>query len=146
MEDAVAQWVEGNADRAQSRQRAQADAAKLVATFVAGVAATLVGTQLQVPGDPGYDKWSAILLAVSVGLAVVVILLDRLSESDHLQVLEDARVKGWDDEQVMKELRFNAVVASRDNEKVLREVRVALFAQFVCAAASGAVAALGLLG
>jgi hypothetical protein len=40
----VAQWVQDQSDRALARQRATADNAKLVATFIAATAGTLVAT------------------------------------------------------------------------------------------------------
>ena len=145
MHDSIAAWVEANADRVQARQKAQADAAKLIATFIVAVAASLVAAQLQEKTSAVFDRWSVILLAVSTVLAVMVVLLDRLSEADHLEILEEARLLGWDNETLLGELRLNSVAAARDNEKVLREVRIALLVQFVCAIAGGAVAVAGLL-
>lgn len=59
------EWLEVQADRALARQRAQADTAKLLATFAAGVAGALVATALQVGAPEGLDWASAWLLLMT---------------------------------------------------------------------------------
>jgi uncharacterized membrane protein len=148
MSESVTNWLEGDADRAMSRQRAQADSAKLVATFVIGVAASVVASALQMnrTGAESYNKWASILLALSAILTVFVIILDRISEADHKSLLEEAHVKKWSEAELLEELRTLTITASRDNQKVLREVQLALLLQFVVASVCGITAAIGMLG
>jgi hypothetical protein len=128
-----------------NRQRAQADAAKLIATFVDGVAAAVVAAALQV-GLPRTDlQWAAGLLGGGIILTVAVIVLDRISEADYKSILAETQIRGWSEERLLSELRLNNIAASGDNQKVLREVWIALLVQFTVATSSGIVAAIGML-
>jgi uncharacterized membrane-anchored protein len=148
MSNSVVDWLEANADRAMSRQRSQADAAKLVATFVVGVAASTVASALQMnrSGSGTYNRWSSALLALSVILTVAVVVLDRISEADHKSILEEAQVRGWSEAKLLEELQVATITASQDNRKVVREIWCALLVQFICASLCGLFATLGMLG
>jgi hypothetical protein len=145
MSQAVERWLEADADRAMSRQRAQADAAKLVATFLVGVVATLVAAMLQLGSPDAYSRWSSGLLAASILLTVVVFGLDRISEADHHGILEQAQVLHWDEQMLLSKLRLNLIAAAKDNQKVLHEVWVGLLIQFISVISCGTVAVLGML-
>lgn len=147
MSQSVADWLEADADRAMSRQRAQADAAKLVATFVVGVTASVVASALQMnrSGSATYNKWASVLLALSVFLTALVVLMDRISEADYKSLLGEARIQDWTDSELLKELQVLTITASRDNQKVLREIWFALLTQFLAASACGTIAVLSML-
>ena len=85
-EEAVKAWKQARADQAYTRQRAQADNAKLIATFVAAIVATLVATGLQV----GSPSWLDVL--ATLGLTIVVILTWCVIQNDRLQEVDEARV------------------------------------------------------
>ena len=56
----ISEWLEGQAGRRFEQQRATIDNSKLMATFIAAVAATLVATTLQV-GKAGWLDFLASL-------------------------------------------------------------------------------------
>ena len=145
MAHTIEEWLEADADRAMSRQRAQADAAKLVATFVVGIVATLVATSFQVGSPLSDNRWEAVLLAASVILTAMVVFLDRISEADRNAILAEAQVRHWDKQELLTELRMNLIAASKDNQKVLREVRICLFIQFLVAISCGLTAVIAML-
>jgi hypothetical protein len=138
-------WLENHADRTFARQRAQVDTAKLLATFAAGIAATLVATALQV-GDPEQlDRISAWLLAVTFLAAIMVIMLDRIAEANQSQTLELSALGKWDDERLLFELRRATLKAVFSNHEVVRSVKIALAVQLVFSTATGVAAATSLL-
>lgn len=145
MAQTPAEWLEGQADRAFARQRAQVDTAKLLATFAAGVAATLVATALQVGEPRKLDAIASWLLAASVMAVVCIILLDRIAEADHSKIFELSHVNQWDRERVLAELRAATVKAMYGNAEVVNTVRWALVFQVALSAATGAVASVSLL-
>lgn len=77
-------------------------------------------------------------------MATIVILLDRISEVDHRAVIDEGLSKGWQEDLLVDELQVQAIASSRDNQKIVYEVRSAVVIQLVIAAASGIVATIGL--
>ncbi|GAA1428449.1 hypothetical protein GCM10009616_08080 [Microlunatus lacustris] len=78
----VEEWLEEQADRRTALQRAQVETAKLMATFIAAVAATFVATALQV-GPPGIgDVLGAVAFAGTVVFTWRVVSADRLTIAD----------------------------------------------------------------
>ncbi|GAA0452565.1 hypothetical protein Ade02nite_00530 [Paractinoplanes deccanensis] len=139
------EWLEVQADRALARQRAQADTAKLLATFAAGVAGALVATALQVGAPEGLDWASAWLLLMTFVGVLAVIAVDRVAEADHDKVLSLRVVRGWSQEDLLAELRVAELKAVYSNDEVVRAVRGALALQLLLALATGVVAAASLL-
>lgn len=145
MSQSSADWLEGQADRSLARQRAQIDTAKLLATFVAGIAAALVATALQVGVPTILDTVSVYLLFASVIATIGVVVVDRLVEPNHLLVLEKAVVNGWSDEKQLQELRVAAQAAVFANEGVVRIVRWMLAIQVLLSALTGFLSVMSLL-
>jgi hypothetical protein len=139
------EWLDSQTDRTSSRQRAQVDTSKLVATFSAGIVATIVATALQV-GDPtAWDRVAAGLLALSFAVALAVILLDRLTVADQAAILQSAQIRGWSEAQIINELRVASLTASLANEAVVRSVRLAVAVQVTVSLCCGASAIISLL-
>ncbi|WBQ04443.1 hypothetical protein [Kribbella sp. CA-293567] len=141
----VAEWLENHADRLAERARWRADVAKLVVTFTSGVAATIVGTALQVDPTNGTDRVATCLLGAAVVFALAVLVLDRLREPDHAAVLTESKIHGWDDAKLIAELRVEVVATAQFNRRWLEVVRVALLVQVSTAIAAGTLAAISLL-
>jgi hypothetical protein len=144
----VAQWMQDQSDRALTRQRATADNAKLVATFIAAVAATLVATALQV-GESArkLDIASVVALAFGVIVTLAVIGADTICEADHQAILS-ASVSGgqrWTDEHLLRELRSQSVAAAEGNEAVVRRIRLWLALQVLLALIAGGLAVASLV-
>lgn len=138
--------MEAQAERVAARQRARADVSKLLATFAAGVSGGLVASALQTGQSPStWDYVSAYGLAVTVVLTALVVLLDRLTEPDHSQVLSQAVLGGWDDARRLFELRKAALAANHANEGVLSAIRVAMWLQLVAAVFTGFAGAYSML-
>jgi hypothetical protein len=139
------EWLDGHADRTFARQRAQVDTGKLVATFSSAVVATVVATALQVGSPSGWDKVAVALLALSFGAALIVILLDRLTEANESAIVQVARIQSWPDARLLQELRIGTLTAGIANEGVVRSVRVAVVAQVTTSLFGGAAAIVSLL-
>ncbi|WP_328321872.1 hypothetical protein OHA70_25555 [Kribbella sp. NBC_00382] len=140
----VAEWLENHADRLSARQRARADIAKLIATFMAGVAATLVGTALQVSPTNTIDRVATWFLGAAVVLALAVLLLDRTKEADHAALIIEAKLQGWNDAKLMAELRHEVISAADYNLRWLPVIRGALALQVSASVAAGVLAAVSL--
>jgi hypothetical protein len=79
----VRAWMDQNFDQKVSRQRSQADTAKLITTFALAFAATLLGTALQVPNtSPALDLTATVLLGAAFIVTLIVIWLDNVVEPD----------------------------------------------------------------
>jgi uncharacterized membrane protein YhfC len=142
------EWLEQNADRLLAGQKAEADTAKLLATFTAGVAATLVATALQV-GTPANsaDRWAVSLLALSIAAALFVVFSDRVQSPDHSKVLQNRALSKpeWTDEQTLNELRKEQLATVGFNRWVLLVIRLMLAIQVLLAVTAGAFASASLL-
>jgi len=141
----VSEWLEGHADRVAANQRAQAETVKLLATFSAVFAATIVATGLQVGPPTRLDLVAAILLLISVAATVAVVLLDRITDVNPGSVLQEATVAGWDDTELVRELRLWRLAAVENNAQVITLLRRALAIQILLSVASATVAAVSLL-
>ncbi|MBQ1010830.1 hypothetical protein KBX53_07690 [Micromonospora sp. M51] len=145
MAQTSAEWLEGQADRASARQRAQVDTAKLLATFAAGVAATLVATALQVGTPEKLDEIATWSLGACFFAVIWIILLDRIAVADHTRILELSHLHNWDDQRLMTELRTATIKAAHSNSEVVNCVRMALALQVALSATTGTIAVLSLL-
>ncbi|SNY65337.1 hypothetical protein SAMN05421748_12829 [Paractinoplanes atraurantiacus] len=145
MAQTAEEWLEGQADRALARQRAQVDTAKLLATFAAGIAGALVATALQVGVPEGLDWAAAWLLLVTFAGVLGVIAVDRVAEADHDKVLGLQVLRGWSQEDLLVELRVAELKAVYSNDEVVRLVRSVLAVELLLALATGIVAATSLL-
>ena len=146
MSTTVTEWIEGHSDRVLARQRAQADAAKLLATFSTGVAAALVATGLQVGQPSDWDRRATWILLASGLLAIVVALLDRMKEADLELTLAESQIQGWTEDELVRELRLATLQATYGNAVLLRWVRTALVVQICVSLLDGIAAAQSLLG
>lgn len=146
MPPAVDEWLEAHADQVSVRQRSEADALKLVATFVAGIAAAMTAAALQLDLSRLTAHWAGWLLAGAVLLTLLVFALDRVTEVDVDSVLREASLKGWNQGDILNELRTQTMLSSSENQRVLAEVKLALYAQLTTSIACGAVAAIGMVG
>jgi hypothetical protein len=138
-------WIDVQADRLFAHQRAGVDTAKLVATFAAAVAASLVASALEVGPPSAADRQAAWLLGASVALALVVVLLDRLTVADHRALLERGHLLGWSAEDLLSEFRVATLKATKVNEGVVRSIRVVLAIEIVVSLAAALRAASSLL-
>lgn len=130
---AIQEWLESQAERVSTRQRAQQDSAKLLATFASGVGAAVVGTALQVAA--GKIAWAdfagAGLLALSVALALVVVFSDRLKEPDHEKCIVDNVGAGRTQEELLGELRRAVLLSIEVNERFVAQTRCILISQIL---------------
>jgi hypothetical protein len=111
-------------DRALNRQRSQADNAKLVATFVTAVVATVVATALQVGDKPTWlDLAATILLAVTIWLTWAVVDRDGLKDVDRDQVQNVLRSSGLTPETQLEQMRHLVLSVADVNDAIL-EFRV----------------------
>jgi hypothetical protein len=146
MAPSSADWLESQADRTFARQRAQVDTAKLVATFAAAVAATLVATALQVGTEPRkLDVAATVVLAAAFVAVIVVVLCDRIAEADQGLVLARSRIYRWTDSKLVEELRAANLTAVHINREVIRDVLWALAVQVSLSVAASIVACFSLL-
>lgn len=131
----VATWLDDHADRVLARQRGQADAAKLLATFACAVAAALVGVAFQMDGDSSRASTLASLIALltSFFLALAVALADTMRELDHERLLTESVVRGQDEAEQLTSLRANSLAAVMLNEEVIRRIRLLLALQLAAA-------------
>ncbi len=129
-----------------TRQRAQADNAKLIATFAAAIAGGLVASALQAGSQPSRGDWLASwALGLTFVLTLGVMVLDRMEEPDHRQVLERAALATWTDDHRLFELRCTAIAACNLNERTLRLIKMAMWSQLTAAVFTGVLATLSML-
>ena len=143
----LAQWERAELDRALNRQRSQADNAKLVATFVTAVVATVVATALEVGDEPtALDFAATILLAVTTWRAWAVVNSDGLRDVDRHQVQNVLRSSGLTPETKLTEIRRLVLTAADGNDAILNlRMLPILRGQLMFAALSGLAAAVSLL-
>jgi mannitol-specific phosphotransferase system IIBC component len=138
------EWLEGHYDRVAQRQRAQADTAKLLATFSAATAATLVASALQAAPTSRLDRLAAVSLGISVLFAAAVLVLDRLAEAPADDIVA-AATASTTDAALVERLRSAQITATFFNDSTVRAMKAALLVQLLAAAVAGCLAALSLL-
>lgn len=125
-----------------SRQRAQVETSKLVATFATAVAATIVASALQASRGTVINWWASALLASCFIMTLAVIFCDRLAEPGI-----DSKVIthfGGNDEFV--EYMIESLVESEFfNGEVVKDIRRVVTIQLGLAGATSTVAAISLL-
>jgi hypothetical protein len=131
-------WRQNRADLTFDRQQAHADGAKLITTFVAGLAGTLVATALQVQDDTGsWDKGLEIAAVAALVLcfvqAVIVIRRNRI-------LLPNPGYRATE-----AELRSHEFAAEEHNERVVGRVQRAAMLQIGLAAVASLLAIASLL-
>ncbi|WP_086149257.1 hypothetical protein [Cellulosimicrobium sp. KWT-B] len=141
-------WLDAQADRVIERQRSQTDTAKLVTTFLAGIAGAMCGVALQVrvEGDERLDVLTSIGFAVTLLFTLLVFAADRVREPDHVKVQSRALRFRWDVSRQLEELREATELALELNESVLRAVRGLIWVQAPVALVTSALAAFSILG
>jgi hypothetical protein len=92
-----------------------------------------------------WDRVAAVLLALSFAVALVVILLDRLTEADQSAIVQIARTQNWPDAKTLAELRVATLTENIANEGVVRSVRLAVAVQVTTSLFGGAVGIISLL-
>lgn len=141
-----AEWLEVNADRVLSRQRTTVDTAKLVATFVTSIGATLAATALQVGRVVALDRVACAMLAMCVVAAIGVAILDRMTEPDVDAILRRSSIHQWTDHDLVRELRVQLIGAVDSNVSVVFRVKVATTITVIAAFATTISASASLLG
>lgn len=130
------EWLERHVDRRAARQRTQVDSAKLVATFAASLAAALIASALQVGKALGWDVAGSTLLGVAFLGVLIVVALDRTKEVDQEAILRYGDNHHWSGQQILEYLRFVVYISVKNNEAVVRSVKVATQLQVLVAAAA----------
>lgn len=139
-------WVDQQCDWVFARQQAAVDNAKLIATFLVGVAGALVGTALQVAKEKGDLEHACITwFAISAVLAIGVAGLDRIREANHYELGDACATYGWTPDQMMRAWRIQTLAAADSNRFVVVFVRVALLAQMAASGYAGYLATQSLL-
>lgn len=144
-QEAVEQWKQEHVDQSLVRQRAQADGVKLVVTFFAAIAATLVATSLQI----GRPSWLDVL--ATVGLIVTIVETCMVISSDRLREVDQAKVDGvimnpqWTWDRRLEELRDLGVSLVDLNEVILSGVLKHRTRQLICASVASLVAVISLI-
>jgi hypothetical protein len=138
-------WLDKDLEAAAARQRSRVDTAKLLATFIAGIAATLVATALQVGTPNTLDMMSAYFLAASVVAAIFVVISDRITEADSDLLLRIAQQEKWSDQELVGKLRRASMIAAENNKGVVAQVQSALSVQVALSIITGVIAAVSLL-
>lgn len=131
-------------DRVAARQRSQVETAKLVATFLTGVAATLCASALQVKGTRPLEVESLICLALAAALTIAVILCDRLREAPHKDILVRAGQLAWSQPETLRQLRTAVTDAVNANQRVVTLVQWVTRIQVLVALTSGTLATLSM--
>lgn len=147
MTGSVPEWLEAQYDRVFARQRARVDTAKLVSTFLSGVATTLVATALQVGRASRLDAAAVLALAAAIVATWRVVQADRLREPDEAQVLRDAVSVSppWTEAQTISALRRAMGTAVSFNDTVVRDVHSTLGWQVLLAGAASLLSIVSLL-
>lgn len=133
--DPYATWLSEQADRIAARQRSQVETAKLLGTFAAGFAATIVGTALQVrASDVGWlDYASSGMVLLCLLTTVALVLADTLREVDHEIVIAHSRNLRLSSSETLRMLQVAHLASAFVNDGVVRRVRIALFMQLSAA-------------
>ncbi|WP_448639423.1 hypothetical protein [Geodermatophilus sp. URMC 63] len=141
------EWLEAYAQQQLATQRATADDAKLVATFAAALAGSLLASALQEGEKPsGWDWVSSVALSLTVLLTLLVtVILDRFEEPDYAKVQQSALQGSWSDAHQLFELRQATIAARNVNQAVVTKIIFTMWAQLLAAVFTGATAALSML-
>lgn len=140
------EWLEQDLERRSSGQRAQVEAAKLLATLGAATAAAFVASALQVERSRTENLTAAWLIGCAFIAVIVVVLLDRSTIVDHQALINEMALGDFDEEQALTRLRRDAIINVLNNDAVVRQVKLAAGATLVLAAASAAFAITSLVG
>lgn len=147
MPTSLDEWTDSHWERVFSRQSAQADAAKLVTTFTAAIASTLVATALQVGERSNrLDFWACIVLGAAFLATLGVIYLDRLYWPSRYKILakKDSNL-GWSDNQLMAYIKDVSTEAEENNEAVVGRIKKLAELQILLSLAAAVLAAVSLL-
>jgi hypothetical protein len=127
-------------DRILTAQRAVVDNAKLVSTFVLTLAATLLGTALQVTPRAGAELTALISTAGSLFCVLVLISLDSIDIPTFDQVPD-----GLSGEQRQQVMRIVVDLTIKSNEKTASWVRGFALVSVAMSAFAGVVSAASLM-
>jgi hypothetical protein len=141
----IPEWLEGQAARTLDLQRTTVENSKLMATFIAAVAATIVATALQV-GRPGWlDSLATAGLVWCLGATWRVIEADRLTVADHDAIMTSGTAQGLGADDMLHDLRQGTIAAVNNNETVVKNVRSALWRVLLAAAVASGLGLISLL-
>lgn len=139
-------WIQRQADRTLANQRAQADTAKLLATFTVAIAATFVATALQVGSrSTGLDIWASWILAACFATTIAVLLLDRITDTNIEDAFLLSHANGWTEAELLSHLRTETLRAQVLNASFVSRIWTGVAVQLALAVAAGSVAAVSLL-
>jgi hypothetical protein len=117
--DQLRALIDDQSIRAITEQRTSIDGAKVVATFTAGVAATLVATALQVGQQPSWaDLVATVFWTITIAVTISIFLGDELQTAD----LQTIAIMGGTPDQILYNYRRNLLTAVNGNKIVLERV------------------------
>ena len=120
----VEEWLDAERGQTFASQHARADSAKLVVTFLAGIAVTITATALQVVRPvTWWVKGAVAVTFVALVLTVLVIVWDRLKDPDHEATLTRAVGLGRTEQEKVDDLRLAVFTVMLFNEDQLRRQR-----------------------
>ena len=129
MTPAFASWLEHFFESKSATQRAQVEAAKLVATLAVATAAAFVASSLQSGHSRTENLVAAYLIGGSLLSVVAAILLDRSTIIDWNELAVGSATAQFDDEEgeekELLRLRRLEMVNVLNNDAVVRQVKVA---------------------
>lgn len=113
-------FLDQHLERMLASQQNEADNVSLMVTFFSAVAATLVGTALQVQKDFRLTLISSIVLGLSLLAVLVVVFVRRSVRPDEKQLFAESQVRGWDQEKLEQEFLAMWLVTAERNGTILK--------------------------
>ena len=140
-------WSDQHWDRVLAQQTTQLETVKLLVTFTAGLAGTLVATALQVPGGLELDRWACVVLAGAAAATIAVIALDssRTPNRDDLVDLKNQHQWTDTDPHLLIHLRTVMRDTTNFNARVVLTLQRLAELQILLAVVASVIAALSLL-
>lgn len=145
MADAFLDWLADDLRRRSATQRAQVEAAKLLAALGLASAGGFVASALEVGNHQGYEIAASVLVAATFLAVVVVVLLDRTTVADHEAIMVRAAMGEFDDHSALKALQRDEMISVLNNDAVVRQVRWGTGVALLLALASAVVAVYSML-
>lgn len=140
-------WLDGHWDRLLHAQRSAVDAAKLLTTFTAAIAAGFLTAALE-HKDSSREVLQASLLVsfgVCVGLTLTVAILDRLVVPDHSSAILAHQIRRGPDSGLVEELRIATVTSVLANDELVSKIRAVAIFQVIAAVLAGGLSMYALL-
>ena len=141
-------WQTQQYERVLGRQRAQADTAKLLVTFVLAVAATLTATALQVSSSIAgnvLDAIAVLAFTFAFAWAIYVVVLDDLQEPDLRFVDIQTALRGLNYQGKLAMILSIAKSTESRNERILGNIRAQVGRQLLLSVLTSILAVSSLL-